>query len=60
MHFILIADEHIEDYRHSKQRVMILKLDLEKACEYTTWDFLDYMMARNGLGVDEGHGYMVA
>lgn len=30
---------------------MIVKLDLEKANDKTDWDFLDYVLARKGLGV---------
>lgn len=34
---ILVANETVEDYRHRKKRGLILKLDLEKAYDYTSW-----------------------
>lgn len=52
MDCILIANKSAEDYRHRKKnkKRMILKLDLEKAYDYTNWDFLNYMMAWKGFG----------
>lgn len=45
----LVANETLEDYRHRKKRGLILKLDWEKAYNYTNWDILDYIMARKGI-----------
>lgn len=50
MDCILIANEKVEDYCHRKKSGLILKLDLEKAYDYTSWEFLDYIMARKGFG----------
>lgn len=48
---IFIANECVEDYWRRKQKELIVKLDLEKANDKTDWDFLDYVLARKGLGV---------
>lgn len=50
MDCILIANETVEEYRKRKKKDMILKLDLEKASDYTNWDFLAYMLAWKGFG----------
>lgn len=50
MAYIMIANESVEDYRHRKKAGLILKQDLEKAYNYTHWEFLDYIMARKGFG----------
>lgn len=39
MDCILIANETIEEYRHSKKKGIILKLDLEKAYDYMIGTF---------------------
>lgn len=53
----------VEDYRHCKKKGLILNLHLEKAYDYTNWDFLDYMMAWKGFGSKWRtwiHGYLVS
>lgn len=50
MAFTLIANEATEDYRHHKKSGLVLKLDLEKAYDYTSWESLDYIVARKGFG----------
>lgn len=42
MDCILIANEAVDDYRRTKKRGILIILDLEKAYDYTDWDFLDY------------------
>lgn len=37
-----------------KKRGILIILDLEKAYDYTDWDFLDYCYARKGLEVNGG------
>lgn len=45
---VLNANESIEntiEKRKKKKRGTLIKLDIEKADEYTDWDFSDYVMA---------------
>lgn len=49
MDCIMIANESVEDNVHCKKKGLILKLDLEKASDYTNWEFLDYIMVRKGF-----------
>lgn len=46
----MIANECVEEYRRKKKRGCVLKLDLEKAFDRTCWDFLDFIMAKEGFG----------
>lgn len=41
-----------------KEKGLLLKLDLEKAFDYTNWDFLDYLMARRASVRNVESGYM--
>lgn len=50
MDCIWVANKTVEDYRHRKKRGLVLKLDLEKAYDYTDWDILGYIMERKGFG----------
>lgn len=47
MNCILNANENIENTieKRKKKRGTLIKLDIEKADEYTDWDFSDYVMA---------------
>lgn len=49
MDCILVVNESVEDYQRTKKRGIILKLDLEKAYDYTDWEFLDCVTARKGF-----------
>lgn len=49
MDCIMIANESVEDNCHHKKAGLILKRDLEKAYDYTNWEFLDSIVARKGL-----------
>lgn len=57
---VLIANESVEDYSQQRKKGLVLKLDLEKAYDFTDWDFLDYIMARRALVVNGDHGSMAA
>ncbi|GJS19659.1 RNA-directed DNA polymerase, eukaryota, reverse transcriptase zinc-binding domain protein [Tanacetum coccineum] len=37
-------------YRKRKQKLMVFKVDFEKAFDYIRWDFLDLVMAKLGFG----------
>lgn len=50
MDCIIIANESVEYHCHLRKAGLILKLDLEKAYDYNNWEFLDYVMAREGFG----------
>lgn len=57
----LIANESVEDYTRQNKKGVIVKLDLEKAYDRTDWDFLEYTMAKKGLGSKWRswvHGYL--
>lgn len=46
---IVIANEVIHDARSKKKKVVIFKVDCEKAFDSIKWDFLSYMMRRLGF-----------
>ncbi|GJT70843.1 RNA-directed DNA polymerase, eukaryota, reverse transcriptase zinc-binding domain protein [Tanacetum coccineum] len=46
----LILNEVIEWYRKHKKKLMIFKVDFEKAFDSLRWDFLDLVMAKLGFG----------
>lgn len=50
MDCILVANESTEDYQRLKKKGTMLKLDLEKAYDYTDWNFLDFVTARKDFG----------
>lgn len=52
---ILIANEYVDASRR-KQKDVVVKIDVEKVYDKTEWDFLDYVMARNGSIPNRDHG----
>lgn len=47
---VLIANECVEDYKRRKQKGGVVKLALEKAYDKTNRNFLDFVLARKGVG----------
>ncbi|XP_071695239.1 uncharacterized protein [Rutidosis leptorrhynchoides] len=47
----LILSEIIEWYKRKNRKLMIFKVDFDKAYDSVNWQFLDYMMMRIGFGV---------
>ena len=47
---VLIANEVVEDYRVKKKESIVFKVDFEKAYDHINWDFLDFVMEKNGFG----------
>ncbi|XP_071688860.1 uncharacterized protein [Rutidosis leptorrhynchoides] len=46
----LILNETIEWYKRRKEKLLILKIDFEKAYDTVNWEFLDYMLRILGFG----------
>ena len=49
MDSILVANETVEECRLKKKRLVIVKVDYEKAYDSINWDFLYYMLNRMGF-----------
>jgi len=49
LHGILILNEVVEEAMRSKKPAMIFKVDFEKAYDFVSWSFLDYMLLRLGF-----------
>ncbi|MCH88112.1 LINE-1 reverse transcriptase like [Trifolium medium] len=47
---VVAVNEVIDLARKSKRACFIFKVDFEKAYDYVSWSFLDYMMMRFGFG----------
>ena len=47
---IRIANECLDSKLRSCEPDVICKMDLEKACDQVSWDFLLYMLRRCGFG----------
>lgn len=45
---IIIANECVDLKRHNKKKGMICKLDMRKAYDRVDWDFLFWVLRRNG------------
>ncbi|XP_071718230.1 uncharacterized mitochondrial protein AtMg01250-like [Rutidosis leptorrhynchoides] len=41
----------VDWYKKMKKKLLILKIDFEKACDTVSWRFLDYMLERLGFGI---------
>ena len=48
---VLIANEAVEDYRNSKKKGIIFKIDFEKAYDRVEWSFLDFVLEKKGFGL---------
>lgn len=46
---VLIANECMDDSLKNGRDVILCKLDLEKACNYVNWRFLECMLGRMGF-----------
>ncbi|XP_071688124.1 uncharacterized protein [Rutidosis leptorrhynchoides] len=46
----LILNETIEWYKKKKEKLMIFKIDFEKAYDCVSWEFLDFMLKITGVG----------
>ena len=47
---VLIANEAVEDYRSSKKKGIVFKIDFEKAYDRVEWSFLDFVIEKKGFG----------
>jgi len=47
---ILAANEMVDFAKKTKNEVLVLKVDFEKAYDSVDWGFLEYMMVRLGFG----------
>ncbi|GKA45251.1 RNA-directed DNA polymerase, eukaryota, reverse transcriptase zinc-binding domain protein [Tanacetum coccineum] len=47
----LILNEVMERYRNRKKKLMVFKVDFEKAFDSLRWDFLDLVMEKLGFGI---------
>ena len=47
---VLVANEAIEDYRRCKKEGLVVKIDLEKAYDNVSWDFLDFVLQKKNFG----------
>jgi len=48
---ILVENEIVEECRTRNKKMVIVKVDFEKAYDLVSWDFLYYMMERLGFSV---------
>ncbi|XP_040989014.1 uncharacterized protein LOC121236643 [Juglans microcarpa x Juglans regia] len=48
---VLIASECLESRLKVEKAGILIKLDMEKAYDHISWDFLDYLLRRFGCGV---------
>lgn len=46
---ILIANEVVEEYRLSKKKGAVPKIDFEKAYDKVKWGFLDFLLEKKGF-----------
>ena len=46
----LVANECVDGHLRSKEPEVLCKLDIEKAYDYVSWDFLLYLLERLGFG----------
>lgn len=49
--WILVEKECVEDYRMNKKKGLVVKLDLEKAYDDVSSDFLEFALAKKGFGL---------
>lgn len=47
---VMVANEVVDDLGRNKRERMLYKLDIEKAYDHVTWEFVDYMLGRLGFG----------
>lgn len=47
----------MDDYKSRKQKGVVVKIDLEKAYDKTSWDFLDFVMLGKGWCILEKMGF---
>lgn len=48
---IMIANEVVDDLLRNKKRGILCKLDMEKAFDNVSWDFIDYMFEKSDFGI---------
>ncbi|RVX08577.1 hypothetical protein CK203_014299 [Vitis vinifera] len=46
---VLIANEIVDEKRHSGEEGVVLKIDFEKAYDHVSWDFLDHVLEKKGF-----------
>ena len=46
---VLIANEAVEDYRSSRRKGFIFKIDFEKAYDHVEWPFLQFVLKKKGF-----------
>ena len=46
---VLIANEIMDEKRHSGKEGVVFKIDFEKANDHVSWDFLDHVLERKGF-----------
>lgn len=50
MDAVLVANAVVDDLINSKRDVILCKLDMEKAYDHASWDFVNYILSRLEFG----------
>lgn len=56
----LIVNEVYSWAKKEKKKLLILKVDFEKAFDSVNWNYLDSILCKWDLGINCGHGYSIA